>query len=75
MGRKGWIAGLVLCAGLLGSEDAAAETSDTTTIRVLLENNAGVPAETLDRARREATVLFKRAEIRLEWSDGGACLD
>ena len=74
MGRKRWIAGLALCAGLLGSEDATAETPDTTTIRLLLENTAGVPNDMLDRAQREVTLLFKRAGIPLEWIDGEACL-
>ena len=72
MRRTIWIAGLTLSAALMGWHDAAANTSGPITVRVLLESYAKVPTNTLDRAQAEATRLFERAGLTLEWLEAGA---
>ena len=69
MGRPTWIAGLVLCAGLTGRQTAAGQTPGQPFVHVLIKNLAQVPAETLNRARDDATRVFRRSGIALIWVD------
>jgi hypothetical protein len=69
MGRNQWIAGLTLCAALIGSAPAAAQTADGLTIRVLLHDDVGVPADVLQRAKRDAALIYARSSLTLEWID------
>jgi hypothetical protein len=72
MGRNRWIAGFALWAGLTGSTSAVAQTSDHLTIRVLLHDDAGVPADALLRAKRDAVLIYERSSIKLEWIEDGS---
>jgi hypothetical protein len=67
MGRNGWIAGLALWAGLTAGTPVAAQTPDRFTIQVLLCDDAGVPAEALERAKRDAALIYERSNITLQW--------
>ncbi len=73
MGCKRWIAGLTLCVGVAGWESAAAQTQtpERFSVQVLLQDDAGVPADVLERAKRDAIGVFGRSDIDLEWIDGG----
>jgi hypothetical protein len=67
MGRTNWIVGLALCAGCLASDGAAAETIEPLTLKVLIMDEVGVPAETLRHAREEVNRIFERFQIGLVW--------
>jgi len=71
MGRLTRVAGLVLCAGLTGREPAAAQTPERFTVQVLLQDEAGVPADVLEQAKREAARVFGLSNIDLEWLEPG----
>ena len=71
MGRHTWVAGLVLCAGLTGREPAAAQTPERFTVQVLLQDEAGVPADVLEQAKHEAARVFGLSNIDLEWLEPG----
>jgi hypothetical protein len=73
MFRTKWIPGLVLWAMVAGPQGAAGQDAGPTSIRVLLYNDAGVPAETLDRAQQEVTALFARSNISFAWISLGTC--
>jgi hypothetical protein len=67
---RGWIAGLAIVAGLLGSvRPAVAEGSDPATIGVLLLNQAEVAPERLVRAKAEAARIYRGLGITLAWTD------
>ena len=70
MGRNLWIAGLALCVGVTGWAPAAAQVSERLTVPVLLQNDAGVPADLVDRAKQETTRVFAPANIGIEWVGG-----
>jgi hypothetical protein len=72
MVSKASICGLVLLSELLVSSPASAQTSDPVRICALLQDVAGVPAETLDRAKHEAVRVFERSGLGLTWVTGGA---
>lgn len=72
MGRNRWIAGLALWVGVTGWTSAAAQTPDRLTIRVLLHDDAGVPADALARAKRDAALIYERSNITLEWLEDGS---
>ena len=67
MDRNRWIAGLALWAGVIGWTPAAAQTADRPVIRVRLNDDAGVPANALERAKHDASLIYERANITLEW--------
>jgi hypothetical protein len=71
MGRKRWIAGLTLWVGVIGWEQAAAQTLERFSLQVLLKNDAGVPAGVLEQAKRDAIRVFDRSNINLEWIEDG----
>jgi hypothetical protein len=73
MSRTRWIFGLVLCAVVTGPQSAAGENADPSTIHVLLHDDAGVPAETVERARQEVSGVFRRSKISFEWISVDAC--
>ena len=69
MGRLIWIAGLVLCAGLIDRQTAAAQPL----IRVMLMDQAEVPLDTLQRAQNVATCVFHLSGIALVWVAAETC--
>ena len=69
MGRLTWIAGLVLCVGLIERQTAAAQPL----IRVLVMDQAEVPPVTRQRAQDVATRVFHLAGLALVWVDAGTC--
>jgi hypothetical protein len=71
MGRKRWIAGLTLWVGVIGWEQAAAQTLERFSLQVLLKNDAGVPAGVLEQAKRDAIRVFDRSNSNLEWIEDG----
>ena len=71
MGRKRWIAGLALFAGLAGWEPAAAQTPARFTVQVLLVDDAGVPVDVLEQAKHAATRVFALSNIDLQWIGHG----
>ena len=73
MGRRTWIGGLVLWAGLTGGHTAAAQTPSGPVIQVLIMDLAGVPAGTLERAQEDTTRVFHLSGIRLVWIDAETC--
>ncbi len=73
MGRNCWIAGLALCAGLGPWQSAQAQISGPSTVRVVLHDDAGVPAETVDRARQEVSRVFHKSNIPFAWIGTDAC--
>ncbi len=73
MGRNCWIAGLALCAGLGPWQSAEAQISGPATVRVVLHDDAGVPVETVDRARQELSRVFRKSNIPFAWIGTDAC--
>ena len=73
MGRRTWIAGLVLCAGLTAELSAVAQTPDPPIVYVLIMDRAGVPAETLRRAQDDTARVFQLSGITLVWVDAEGC--
>ena len=73
MGRGTWIAGFALCAGLTTGHTAAAQTLGSPTVYVLIMDGAGVPADTLGRARHVAARVFRLSGITLVWVDAKTC--
>jgi hypothetical protein len=73
MFRTKWILSLVFWAMVAGPYRAAGQEANPTNIRVLLYNDAGVPAEALDRAQREVADLFARSNIAFTWISLGTC--
>ena len=67
MGRTNWITGLALCAECLASDGLAAETIEPLTLKVLIMDEVGVPAETLRHAREEVSRIFDALQIGLVW--------
>jgi hypothetical protein len=74
MGRNHWIVGLALSAGMAGWTPAAAQTADRPTVRVRLHDDVGVPAAALERAKRDAVLIYERSNIALEWIEQGSSL-
>jgi hypothetical protein len=70
MGRTSWIAGLGLVAALVASDRCAAETIEPLTLEVLVMDDVGVPAGTLQQAQQEASRIFGAVGIRLVWVSG-----
>ena len=70
MGRAIWIAGLGLVGALAVSDRCAAETLEPFTLEVLIMDEVGVPADTLQHAQREASRIFEAVGIRLVWVSG-----
>ena len=62
-----WILGLVLWTVVIGPQSAAGQDASASSIRVLLHDSAGVPLETVERARQEVSRLFRRSNIPFEW--------
>jgi hypothetical protein len=73
MGRKTWIGGLALCAGLLAGPSAEGQVTDRSTVRVVLTDMVELPADALKRAKAEAAGLFERSQIDLVWIDAEMC--
>jgi hypothetical protein len=73
VGRTKWIVGLVLWTVATGPQSAAGESADPSTLRVLLHDDAGVPAETVERARQEVSGVFRRSKIPFAWISADAC--
>jgi hypothetical protein len=74
MGRRTWIAGLVLFAGLTGQQTATAgQTPGQSIVHVRIIDLAGVPAESLNRARDEAAGVFRLSRIALVWVNAETC--
>lgn len=71
MGRAFWIAGLALFTALVASTRATAETNGRLTLTVVIVDAVGVRAETLRRARVEASRIFDALQIGVVWADGG----
>jgi len=59
MGPTCRIAGLAMTAGILGSTSAAAEPLEPLTLEVLVLNEVGMPADTLQEAWAEASRIFE----------------
>lgn len=66
MGRTSWIAGVALLGMLTGAE-AATETSDALTLRVMVIDEVGIAASAVRRAQDEASRIFKGLGIALVW--------
>lgn len=66
MGRAVWI-GLGLVAALAASDRCAAETIEPLTLEVLVMDEVGVPAGTLQKAQQKASRIFEGVGIRLVW--------
>jgi hypothetical protein len=71
MGRTTWIAAVTLLAGLTGSADARAETTDPLTLQVMIHDETGIPLAALHRTQAEASRIFKAAGITLTWVPPG----
>ena len=69
MGRRAWIAGLALCAGLIDRQTASGQP----VIHVLIVDQAEVPPATRQRAQDVATRVFDLSGIAVVWVDGGTC--
>ena len=69
MGRHTWIAGFVLCAGLIDRQTASGQPL----IHVLVMDQAEVPPVTRQRAQDVATRVFHLAGLALVWVDAEAC--
>ena len=73
---RGWIAGVALVTGILGSpRPAVAEPSESAKISVLLLNQAEVAPDTLVRAKAEATRIYRGLGITLAWTDADETVD
>ena len=72
---------MLIVPGVLSIKAAAAAPEDTVTVRTY--NYASVPVEQLGLAKFEATQIFKRSRISIEWADcrvpgavsGSACAE
>jgi hypothetical protein len=73
MGRITWIGGLALCTGLLAGQSAEAQIPGRSTVRVVLTDMVGMPADSLERVKDEAASLFERSKIDLVWIDAETC--
>ena len=73
MSRTKRIHGLVLLTALVGYQSAAGQDVDASRLRVLLDDDAGVPAQTLERAQDEVIRIFRRSNIPFVWIDGDGC--
>ena len=71
MFRTNWILGLAFWALVAGSQGAAGQDANPSSVRVLLQDAAGVPAEVLERAQREVSTIFERSNIPFTWVDLG----
>jgi hypothetical protein len=71
MFRTNWILGLAFWALVAGSHGAAGQDANSSSVRVLLQDAAGVPAEILERAQREVTTIFERSNIPFTWISAG----
>ena len=69
MGRHTWIAGFVLCAGLIDRQTASGQPL----IHVLVMDQAEVPPVTRQRAQDVATRVFHLAGLALVWVDAETC--
>jgi hypothetical protein len=70
MGRAIWIAGLGLVGALAVSDRCAAETLEPFTLEVLIMDEVGVSADTLQHAQLEASRIFEAVGIRIVWVSG-----
>ena len=57
----------VLSTGLITGNSATAETIAPLTLKVLIVDKVGVPADTLRRARQETSRIFDALQIGLVW--------
>jgi hypothetical protein len=73
MSRAKRIIGLVLLAAVIGCQGAAGQDVEPSRLRVLLLDDAGVPAGTLERAQQEADGVFRRSNIAFSWIQPGTC--
>jgi hypothetical protein len=75
MGRTAWISGygLALWMGVMGAHAAAGQIAAAPAVRVVIQDGAGVPAGSLERARVEATEIFRLAGISVDWIDAETC--
>lgn len=73
MSRTKRIYGWVLVTALIGCRSAAGQGVEPSSLRVLLQDDAGVPAETLERARHEVEGVFHRSHISFSWIVAGTC--
>jgi hypothetical protein len=73
MGRRTWVGGLALWAGLTGGHVAVAQTPIGPVVEVLIMDMAGVPAGTLERAQDHTTRVFHLSRITLVWVDAETC--
>ena len=69
MGRRTWIAGLMLCAGLIDHQAASGQP----VIHVLIVDQAEVPPAIRQRAQDVAARVFHLSGIAVVWVDGGQC--
>ena len=69
MGRRAWIAGLALCAGLIDRQTASGQP----VIHVLIVDQAEVPPATRQRAQDVATRVFHLSGIAVVWVQGEMC--
>ena len=72
---RGWIAGFGIVTVLVSPRVAIAEASESATISVLLLNQAEVAPDTLERAKTEATRIYRGLGITLAWTDADAAVD
>ncbi len=71
MGRTTWIVAVALFAGLTGSADATAETTDPLALQVMLHDETGMTITALHQAQSEAGRIFKAAGVTLTWLPPG----
>ena len=69
MGRRAWIAGLALCAGLIDRQTASGQP----VIHVLIVDQAEVPPATRQHAQDVAARVFHLSGIVVVWVEGGTC--
>jgi len=69
MARTAWIAGMAFAAGLVACNNASADPLEPLSVHVLVQNQVGVPDETLAKARQEASRIFEALRIQLVWAD------
>jgi len=60
---------LALVATLISLQNAAAEHVEELDLNVLIQDQVGVPADTLEKARQEASRIFEELRVRLVWVD------
>jgi hypothetical protein len=64
-------AGFILGWSLVGAAPASAETLKATTLMVLVQDDASVPANTLESGKEKARRVFQHMDVEIIWLEHG----